>query len=229
MTDLTEFNMAEPIDDDASGGRRIMWMMISGLGIVVTGGAIAGFLAEQQAQAGRSLGTTGIIAISVFGAIIVGLVYAIWHNGRLLSRDSGDLTRRERLNRNIIIGCMALGAVMGGMLAVTGNLDVTDRASGAPALFDDSPIPTIAALCIAFFWAVAMPVIAWFWHTRAIDEQEASAYRDGGYYSAYAYLILAPTWWLLWRGGLLPKPNGVAIFLAFTSIWTVVWFWKKYR
>ena len=46
--------------------------------------------------------------MSVFGAIIVGLGYAIWHNGRTLRRDGDDLTRRERLNRNIIIGCMAL-------------------------------------------------------------------------------------------------------------------------
>ena len=64
---------------------------------------------------------------------------------------------------------------------------------------------------------------------RAIDEQEASAYRDGGYYAAYALLIGAPTWWMLWRGSFVPEPDGVAIFMLFALIWTAVWFWKKYR
>ena len=33
----------------------------------------------------------------------------------------------------------------------------------------------------------------------------------------------------LWRGGLLPEPNGTLIFCLFAIIWTAVWFWKKYR
>jgi hypothetical protein len=229
MTDLVEVNMVEPVNEQGSNARRITWMVLASLGIVMTAGAVAGYLAEHQAQGGGPLGTAGAIVMAVFAAIIVGLGYAIWRNATALKREEDDLTRRERLNRNIMIGCMALGAVMGGTLAATGNVDITDPSSGALAIFDDSPMPMIAALSIAFFWAVAMPVVAWFWHTRAIDEQEASAYRDGGYYAAYAYMILAPTWWLLWRGGLLPEPNGVAIFFSFTAIWSLVWFWKKYR
>jgi hypothetical protein len=229
MTDLTESIMVEPVDEQGSNGRRIIWMMLSGLGIVMTGGAIAGYLAQHQEQGGGPLGTVGLIVMAVFGAIIIGLAYAIWRNVRGLNRDADDLTRRERLNRNIMIGCTLLGAVMGGALAATGNLDITGPASGPLAIFGDKPMPLAAALSIVLIWAVAMPVVAWFWHTRAIDEQEAAAYRDGGYYAAYAYLILAPVWWLLWRGGLLPEPNGVAIFCAFTFIWCAVWFWKKYR
>lgn len=225
MTDLTEINMVEPVDEQGSNGRRILWMMLSGLGIVMTAGAVAG----HQSHGGGSLGTAGIVVMVVFGAIIIGLGYAIWRNAATLKREEDDLTRRERLNRNIMIGCLALGAVMGGALAATGDFDVSDPSSGPLAIFDDGPLPRAVALSIVFIWGVAMPVVAWFWHTRAIDEQEASAYRDGGYYAAYAYLILAPAWWVLWRGGLLPEPNGVAIFIAFTSIWSAVWFWKKYR
>jgi len=92
-----------------------------------------------------------------------------------------------------------------------------------------SPIPLTIVIPLVVFWGVIMPVIAWFWHTRAIDEQEANAYKDGGYYAAYAFLMLTPLWWLLWRGGLLPEPNGVAIYLTFSLVWTIVWFWKKYR
>jgi uncharacterized membrane protein YidH (DUF202 family) len=229
MTDLVESIMAEPVNEQGSNGRRIIWMMVSGLGIVMTGGAIAGYLAEHQAQGGGPLDTVGVIVMAVFGALIIGLGYAIWRNAKVLKRDEDGLTRRERLNRNVMVGCMALGAVMGGVLAANGNLDISDPASGPLAIFDDSPMPVAVALAIVFLWAVIMPILAWFWHTRAIDEQEASAYRDGGYYAAYAYLILAPVWWLLWRGSLLPEPSGVVIFMTFAFIWSAVWFWKKYR
>jgi hypothetical protein len=229
MTDLTESIMVEPENGQGSNARRILWMAVSGLGIIITAGAVAGYLAGHQAQGGGPLGTASVIVMAVFGAIITGLGYAIWRNATALKREEANLTRRERLNRNIMIGCLLLGAVMGGTLAATGNLDITDPASGPLGIFDDSPMPVAVALAIVFLWAVIMPVVAWFWHTRAIDEQEASAYRDGGYYAAYAYLILAPVWWLLWRGGLLTEPNGVAIFCAFTFIWSAVWFWKKYR
>lgn len=229
MTDLAEINMAEPDNEQGSNARRILWMTLSALGIVMTAGAIAGYLAQHDAQGGGPLGTAGIIAMAVFGAIIIGLGYAIWRNAVALKREEDDLTRRERLNRNIIVGCMAVGGVMGGTMAATGYFDIADPGSGAFAMFGDGPIPTFAAVAAVLFWAVAMPVVAWFWHTRAIDEQEASAYRDGGYYAAYAYLILAPSWWILWRGGLLPEPNAVVIFFAFTIIWSAVWFWKKYR
>jgi hypothetical protein len=230
MMDLTEAKMAK-LDDDGNGsnGRRILWMVASGLGIVITAGAVAGYLAEHQAQGGGSLDTVGIIAMAVFAAIIIGLGYAIWRNVRALKLDGDALTRRERLNRNIMLGCMMLGATIGAVLAATGNLDMTDSAISPLSIFGDGPMPISIVLLLVFAWGVVMPVVAWFWHTRAIDEQEASAYRDGGYYAAYAYLILAPVWWLLWRGGLLPEPNGVAIFCAFAFIWSAVWFWKKYH
>jgi hypothetical protein len=61
-----------------------------------------------------------------------------------------------------------------------------------------------------------------------MSRKQAPATRDGGYYAAYAFLVGTPTWWVLWRGGLAPEPNGVAIFMLFSLIWSAVWLWKKY-
>ena len=229
MTDLTEVSMVEPMEEDGSSGRSILWMMLSGLGVVMTIGAVAGYLGEHQAQGSGPLGSTGIIVLCVFTAIITGLCYVIWRNARKLKLSRQPTTRREKLNRNIMLACLLLGAAISVVLEATGRLDTTDAEKSPFAIFVDAPMPTTVALILVFIWAVVMPVVAWFWHTRAIDEQEASAYRDGGYYAAYLYLILAPVWWLLWRGGLLPEPDGVAIFCTFALIWSAVWFWKKYR
>jgi hypothetical protein len=211
-----------------SNGRRFMWVIVSGIGIVMTAGAVAGYLAAHEAHGGGAIGTAGILTLCIFATIIIGLAFAIWRNVRKMQASNEGLTRREKLNRNIVWGCGLAGGAIGLFLAFydtrVGNSD-----AGALPILADSPIPPVIALMLAFFWAVIMPIIAWFWHKRAIDEQEASAYRDGGYYAAYAFMIGAPTWWMLWRGGFAPEPDGVAIFVLFALFWSAVWFWKKYR
>ena len=228
MTNLKETNMIDRDEIAGSNGHRTMWVIVSGLGIVMTAGAVAGYLAAHEAQGGGALGTAGILTLCGFAAIIIGLAYAIWRNVSKMKASNEGLTRREKLNRKIVWGCGLAGGAIGLFLAFY-ETSVGNSDTGPALIFADSPMPPVIALILAFFWAVIMPIIAWFWHKRAIDEQEASAYRDGGYYAAYAFMIGAPTWWMLWRGGLAPEPDGVAIFMLFASLWTAVWFWKKYR
>jgi hypothetical protein len=228
MTNLKEHAMADADDVANNNGRRMLWVIVSGLGIVMTAGAVAGYLDAHEAQGGGTIGTAEILTLCVCAAIIIGLAYAIWRNVGKMKASNEGLTRREKLNRNMTYGFVLVGGAIGLLLTFydtsVGNLD-----TGALPIFSDNPVPPVMALMIVFFWAVIMPIIAWFWHKRAIDEQEASAYRDGGYYAAYAFLIGAPMWWMLWRGGFAPEPDGVAIFMLFASLWTAVWFWKKYR
>jgi hypothetical protein len=146
-----------------------------------------------------------------------------------MPKEKEPLTKKEKLNRNILIACGLAGGVIGAFIAFFS--DTTSNFQGIidDGLFSSSTIPAAAALAIAAFWCIAMPVIAYFWHKKAIDEQEAAAYRDGGYYAAYAYIIGAPTWWILARGGFVPEINGVVVFIIFNFIWLGVWFYKKYR
>jgi hypothetical protein len=138
------------------------------------------------------------------------------------------MSKKERLNRKILIACAAIGGIAGASGAITGAFG-QDIPSIENAIFGDGPLPVWVAVVCLFVWGIIMPVLTWLWHRRAIDEQEEAAYRDGAYYAAYALLFAAPIWWILWRSRLLPEPNGIAIYIAFTLIWTAVWFWKKYR
>lgn len=228
MTNLKETNMIDRDEIAGSNGRRFMWVIVSGLGLVMTAGAVAGFLAAHEAHGGGAIGIAGILTLCAFATIIIGLSFAIWRNVSKMKASNEGLTRRETLNRNMIYGLGLAGGAIGLLLAFYDTRVVTSDAGALP-IFTDSPMPPIVALMLIFFWTVIMPIIAWFWHKRAIDEQEESAYRDGGYYAAYAFMVGAPTWWMLWRGGFVPEPDGVAIFMLFVSIWTIVWFWKKYR
>ena len=221
MTDQYEINALE---NGGTVGRSIAWMAAAALGTIFTAGAIVGVIIASK-EDGGTLSATAIAIIAVFAAIIGGLIYAQWRLARRIATSGGEMTSRERLNRNILIACGVMGGIIGLVLAIADGLVPSEPF----AVFSDSPLPLALAILLAVFWGAIIPVIAWFWHTRAIDEQEANAYRDGGYYAAYAYLIGAPTWWFLWRGGLLPEPNGVLIFSTFAIIWSVVWYWKKYR
>lgn len=227
MTDLTEATMSK-FDEEEPNGRPILWMTLAGLGIVMTLGAIAGFLAEHRADGGGDFSTAATVILAVFGAIIVALSYAILRQARKLGASGERLTARERLNRNIMTASFAAGGVLGLVLAFSNMLD-GELGFEEILLLSETPVPTWAALLLTFTWAIVMPIVGWWWHTRAIDEQEASAYRDGAFVAGYAYLIGAPAWWMLWRGGVLPEPNGVIIFMTFACIWCAVWFWKKYR
>lgn len=141
------------------------------------------------------------------------------------NEDKEPLSRKERLNRNLLIGCMVLGGIMGMVLALV----ETGNGVKGMSMFSNSPLPTGIALILAFVWAVIVPGIAWYWHRYAVDEQEAHAYREGAYYAFYAYAVGAPLWWVLWRGGLVPVPDGIIIYYITISVCGVVWLWKKYR
>jgi hypothetical protein len=224
MMDLTEARMVEPMEENGSGGRSIMWMMLSGLGIVMTAGAIAGYLAEHQSQGGGPLDTMGIIVLAVFLAIIAGLSYAIWRNGSKIKDRHGRLPRREKLNQRI----MVFSALLGGGIALALMASSTAE-YGDPTVFAEAPIKPWVAIIVALIIGVGMPILSVYWHYRVIDEQEADAYRSGALIAIYTFWIGAPVWWLLWRGGLVPAPDGVIIYMATTIIALIIWFWKKYR
>ena len=209
-------------------GRRILWMTVCGFGMIMILAYIAGHLSAHMSEGGGPLNTAGYAILAALMSVTLALAFAIWKLFQQVKRSDERATRREKLNRNIMMACTGLGFVTGLVIIVSGISNTSGKITDPFSALLTRPIPLTIVIPLVVFWGVIMPVIAWFWHTRAIDEQEANAYRDGSYYAAYAFLFLTPLWWLLWRGGLLPEPNGVAIYLTFSMVWTIVWFWKKY-
>lgn len=219
MTDLKDATMT---DGEPSGGlRALLWATLAAIGLLFCIGGIVGFLSAHDAGGG---GPFSVAALAGFAALGATCAYAIWR--RLVAARRGILAqnRRERLSWAFTAIFCALGAATGIAVAVTGDLG-----NGSSSVFADTPISPLVAIVMAGVWGVIIPVAAWFWHNRAIDELEAAAYRDGGYYAGYAFLVVAPLWWILWRGGFVPAPDGVALYLGFAALWCIVWYWKKYH
>jgi membrane protein YdbS with pleckstrin-like domain len=223
MTNLTEAKMEKP-ENEGSNVKRVMWMLLAALGIVFTGGAIAGFLSEHQSDGGGALSGRALGVLTVFIAVICALAYAIWRNAQNLKTTGEQLNRRERLNIRIVAACGVVGGLIGLTLAISGDLG----GQGAN-IFSSGPISPAVAIGLAIVVGILMPLVSWYWHMRVIDEQESKAYRSGALIAIYAFWTVSPTWWLLWRGGMLPAPDGIALYLMTTFIALIVWFYEKYR
>ena len=214
-------------DLDAGGGTVWQWLGLcaAGLGTVTMVGVIAGFSSKslEHGWSDFSLRDGAILALIV--AITAGLGRLSWRLGRKLLGTDAHIPRRERRSRNILLFSCAIGMVIGIILA---GSDMMSASDDPLSVLSDGPISPLLAIGMTLFLVLVLPVLSWQWQ-KAIDEHEREAYQVGAVAAAYMFLILAPAWWLLWRGGLVPEPNGIILYFAFNFTFVIVWFWKKYR
>jgi hypothetical protein len=224
MLNSMEAKMTDHDEVENANGRPAIWMMLAGLGIVMTGGAVVGYFSEMSSSGEDPLSARGIIALAIFIAVIGGLAYAIWRNAHKIRASGEPLSRREKLNNWILVGSGLLGGIIAMILSMSGTASDQN-----PDVFSSAPISTTVALPLAFTVGVLLPLLSWYWHKKVVDEQEEAAYRTGTLFAMYAFWTVAPVWWLLWRGGMLPAPDGVALYLMTIFVALTIWFWKKYR
>jgi len=214
-----------PMDDDKpqAGGQmgRIAILAVATLGAVFGIGTIAGILAAHIDRGGGA--PTPTMAALLIGAALftAGAVFLAAQQMRAMTKVLGRPTARERRNRTVLVVCGALGGVMGAMLSLIGPTPFS--------AFTNDPLPAWFALTLAAVVALLVPALSLYWHRHVVDEQEAAAYSKGALMGLYVFWIGAPTWWLLWRGGLVPAPNGVLIYFATIVVAGAVWMWAKYR
>lgn len=213
--------MAEP--DDIGTSRFWRWLLIGGLGLVTLFlvGVTAGFVAAHV-EDGHSFGTKGAL---ILAGILVAVLACVWLLVRTIRAPTGEepLTRKERLNRNLLVVSGLTGGVMGVMVMLAGGS--VDQA----ALFTSTPLPPVIAAIMVLVIGLIVPAISIYWHRAAVDEQEADAYKTGALYAIYVYMLGAPVWWFAWRGGFVSEPNGIVIYFLTIVTLGAVWLWKKYR
>ena len=222
MMALKDKAMAEPDEAGGSTFWRILRLLGLAFAIAMLLGVAAGF---SMAMVHNGKGLT-LKAVVVFSLVAVGLAGCIWLVRRDVRQARGGypLTARERINRNIIIGCGLLGLVTAALLVSAGG-DIT---GGPREIFSNDPLPPLIAAVLVLCIGVLLPAVTIYWH-KIIDEQEADAYKSGAVVALYLYAIGSPTWWLAWRGGFAPEPDPFIIYYAVATTVGVIWLWKKYR
>lgn len=223
--------MESIVDKDAQAGfaaqtGRIALIALGSLGALFGTAIITGFIIAHQ-QHGGALSVLQLLILAGVVLFVLGSAYAAWRGARALhaaSAAGGPPTPREGRYRVVMLIAALTGAAISLILVLQ-----NDTLTGNPIDLLSGPLSPGIAVVLALLVGVLMPVLSIYWHVRAIDEQEAAAYSKGTLLAAYAYWIGAPVWWLLWRGGLVAAPDGVAIYLITIAIAAVTWFWAKYR
>jgi hypothetical protein len=208
-----------------SNGRRILWISLCGLGMIIILGAIAGHLSAHIAEGGGPLNIAGYAVLAALMSVTLALAFVIWRLFRQMKRSGEKVPRREKVYNRYWLGTVLFSGLIGAGMALA------QRYFGAKdaALFASGPLLPAFAIIYSIIIGVIGPAITFYWHKYAVDEQEEAAYRFGALIAAYAFVFLTPLWLLLWQGGLLPEPNIVAMYFLFSMVWTIVWLWKKYH
>ncbi len=201
-------------------------LLAAGLAAIMALGAVTGFVIatveDGMAEVSPRQWLVGAGLVALAGVLCW---VCLWLARRIHGGDA-HIPTREKRSRNMLLASAAIGVVTGFALAIGAPAD--GGMSEPFAMLTDSPLPPALAAGMTAFLLLVMPYLSWRW-LCVIDEHERQAYQAGALAASYAFLLGAPSWWLLWRGSLAPEPDGVIIFMIFNLVFLVVWFWKKYR
>ncbi len=215
--------MFDADENTGSNGLRILWMILCGFGIVLLSGVITGFLSVHMAEGGSALNTTDYAILAAFISLTLALAFAIWRLFRQMKRSDQKVPQREKVYNRFLIGSFLFGGVTGIVLALTGSFDATEA-----SLISNNAMSPMLAIILSISIGIIVPAITFYWHKNVVDEQEEAAYRLGALIAMYAFWFIAPVWWFLWRGGMLPAIDGIALYFITIFVALIVWFWKKY-
>ncbi|MEL6239260.1 MAG: hypothetical protein AAFQ90_11820 [Pseudomonadota bacterium] len=128
-------------------------------------------------------------------------------------------TPRGRRVRWVLVGC----GVLGGLASVP----FTNIDGGGSLLFSNGPMPSTPALIAAALRGLAMPVLMILFRRNA-DEVTREANNFGLSVGFQVFAYAAPLWWVGWRGGFLPVPDVMILFVATLVVATVANIGKQF-
>jgi hypothetical protein len=128
--------------------------------------------------------------------------------------ERAENARRKRFGL-IWAGFMLLGGLLGAVLVALGP----DRAG---------TLPPALAIAAAGLFAIGVPLGSWYF-LRDIDEVELRTNLVASMWAMNTYVLLYPTWYILWKGQLVREPNHEILFITTMIVLSLVYFAKKAR
>ena len=130
--------------------------------------------------------------------------------------DIGAVAERQRRRRYWTL--MALALVAAVVIGLTG------RILGTPY----GPIEPAAAIGLAA--ALLGLAVGGNWaYFRSIDELEVASNLVGGFWGFYAFMVGWPLWHILWRGGLVPEPEMLPLYVGAALVAVAGFLWRRFQ
>lgn len=217
--------MTDSASDISNSGPKNRWRIarvaLALISLPFSIGILAGILGAHQNHGGGAMSAT-LIAIIAGVGLLIALALAVAVRELIqLYRQIETLPRRERATVRWLTFCLVGGAIVG---ALSGALSVGNNWFGGP----NGAIPAALSLALVAVLLSVGPYMTHRWWL-AIDEHEQTAYLEGSYSAGHFVLYAGIAWWLLHRANLVPAPDVMALLVAMSTVWMIVWFYKKYR
>lgn len=197
-------------DDNSISARfkRVAVPMLSfGTGFSLLLGGTAGGAMVYAKGDGLSTG----MAISLVTGLIGGaIVFATFRKWPTLTQGDPVTPRTRRYS-------WAMVALITFALLLTLVFARPEGGSLANDLYSNGPLPTGIAVGAALLWLVGMPLLSAMTR-RNMDEVEQGLLQFGECVGFRFLSVAAPVWWLGYRGGVLPQPDVMILFVAVLAV-----------
>lgn len=165
-------------------------------------------------------GGTDMWIVLLGSPIVLAGGFALW-------RTAPDFTMGEpRTPRGNRMRWLLVAIVVAG-IAISVPIILADDGQGRISLWSNSPMPQTAALIAAGLWALTMPLLM-VASRRVADEHTRAATDFGMMVGFQTFAYAAPIWWMGWRGGFLPQPDVMILFIIASVLSSGANLWKRF-
>ena len=204
-TNPTDREIDDSWDDSRwAGFKRVMIPAIVfaiGLGLALGGVSAMAVIARKG-----ELGFASIAMALPFLLIGLGIIVYAFRKWPTLRVGDPDTPRTRRLGKGVYV--LMIFAIGTAMIMVT----FMPEARGPNSFFGNGPIPPALGAVMAIGWMVFMPILS-IYNRRNVDEVDRSTFEFGETVGFQVFAVLAPVWWVAWRGGFVPQPDVMIIFV----------------
>ncbi len=216
---MTKDELMDDTDSPPTFAKHLLHSVLWSLPVTFT--LITGLLsvfALRDAAGGEAM--DWLIGIGLMIAAVIG-GYVSWRT--MPDMTMGEPNTRRGNNIRLLIGGIV---VFGVTLSVILNMGIEGRPTVA-TLFGNGPLPGTTAAAIAALWLIAMPLFIIFGRRNA-DEHALQAGDFGLAVGAHFFTLVTPAWWIGARGGFLPEPDVMVIFVAVLIVTAIANLWKRF-
>jgi hypothetical protein len=215
-----------------SAERKIFWAFIVAF---CSGSVVVQLLIDWITSRLSIAAFFSLTPILIFVAVVAGRY--IYKNAMAVFSKKEGVTRRDVTARKIsyLIGpVMMMPSLLFPLFQRLGAAPKTTEGTSSTQdfldiLFSNQHLDIGLMSFLIVYCLIIFPVLGWYNRRHIVDELAINLSKEGAYWTAEIFAVIVPIWWLLWRGGILPEPGVMSIYLACMFTWTAIGVWKGKR